>query len=124
MTKQKKRQPCAAPSRTKAKKMLDVESCRRLGFDRAIEDLEGQKFGKLTVIENLPKPELDQKNRNRRVLVKCNCGTTPAFEARVDNLRSGETSSCGCGWKSHVQKWRSTKLTNPPKNYKKMAAAE
>lgn len=54
----------------------------------------GKRFGKLTVIEELPGIPR-QKNKTRRVIkCKCDCGSTTT--AYLENLASGNTSSCGC----------------------------
>lgn len=53
------------------------------------EDLIGQVFGKLTVID------LDQESSGRRKWIcKCSCGNT--VSVREYNLKSGNSQSCGC----------------------------
>lgn len=54
-----------------------------------IEDLTGQTFGKLTVLQK-------DNNIGERVkwLCKCECGNLIAVQA--NNLKSGHTHSCGC----------------------------
>lgn len=49
------------------------------------KDLIGQKFGRLTVIENLP---------NSKKRCKCDCGNI--VDVTTVNLTSGNTQSCGC----------------------------
>lgn len=52
----------------------------------------GSKFGMLTVIDLIPTP-LGKKS-NRRVRVRCDCGTIKDIAAY--QLTSGRTKSCGC----------------------------
>lgn len=53
------------------------------------EDLVGQVFGKLTVID------LDQESSGiRKWICKCSCGNT--VSVREYNLKSGNSQSCGC----------------------------
>ena len=56
-------------------------------------DLEGQQFGKLTVIKKVPKPE-NKKDNNNYWLCKCECGNQTITSA--SSLVTGETKSCGC----------------------------
>lgn len=50
----------------------------------------GQKFGRLTVIEELP----ERKHGSRVYRCKCDCGNI--INARKDMLKNGNTRSCGC----------------------------
>lgn len=53
----------------------------------------GEKYGRLTIIDELPKQEL--KNNKYRVMVcQCDCGNI--VNVRLGNLRSGNSLSCGC----------------------------
>jgi hypothetical protein len=52
-------------------------------------DLVGQKFGRLTVLE-------DVGRRNRKVLWRCLCDCGNIIEVTGSNLQSGNTQSCGC----------------------------
>lgn len=54
-----------------------------------LQNLIGQKFNKLTVIDG---PII--KNKKTFWLCKCECGKTKL--ARADQLKSGATKSCGC----------------------------
>jgi hypothetical protein len=56
-------------------------------------DLTGQKFGRLTVIERVKKPE-HLKGKKTYWLCRCDCGKENIV-TRSD-LRSKKTSSCGC----------------------------
>lgn len=57
---------------------------------REYPNLIGERFGKLTVIEQVP----SDKNGNRKCLCKCDCGGEHI--ATTGNLRSGRTTNCGC----------------------------
>ena len=54
-------------------------------------DLTGCRFGRLVVIEQVPTSALDNK---RRWLCRCDCGNT--LITTTQNLRKGDTKSCGC----------------------------
>lgn len=55
------------------------------------ENLVGQRFGRLTVIEKMPPP----KNR-RGAYWKCRCDCGNEIVTRQYNLKCGDTKSCGC----------------------------
>lgn len=57
------------------------------------QDLTGQKFSRLTVIE------LDKSSKNIRWLCKCDCGTIKSI--LPGNLKTGDIKSCGCLNKSY-----------------------
>ena len=69
-------------------------SCGCLQKEKAsqtsLKDLTGQRFGKLLVLERA------KNNSNKRVkwVCQCDCGTIK--EVLGENLRSGESMSCGC----------------------------
>lgn len=50
----------------------------------------GQKFGRLTVLEELP----ERKHNTRVYRCKCDCGNI--IDVRKDMLKNGNTKSCGC----------------------------
>lgn len=61
---------------------------------RALEIKRGQRFGRLTVIRELPKiPDSDGVLR-RIFKLQCECGTE--CEIRLIQLTAGGTQSCGC----------------------------
>lgn len=62
----------------------------------------GEEFGRLTVIS-----EMTRRNSRSLVVVQCSCGSE-AFEARVDQLKDGNTSSCGCYHKDAVREASTT----------------
>lgn len=53
------------------------------------ENLAGQRFGKLLIIERAP-----NRGRNTAWLCKCDCGESKVVPAY--RLKSGRTASCGC----------------------------
>lgn len=53
-------------------------------------DLSGQRFGKLTVIKD------SGKRVNHKVMWLCQCDCGNQIEVSGDNLKSGNTKSCGC----------------------------
>lgn len=59
-----------------------------------IKDISGQKFGYLTI---LSLRAIGDKGK-RRTLCICQCDCGNKLETRLDNLKSGNTKSCGC-WK-------------------------
>lgn len=58
------------------------------GFKNVIEDLSGQKFGQLTVLNEV------KKIKRAHWLCRCDCGKELFLEAR--NIKSNHTRSCGC----------------------------
>ena len=60
-------------------------------------DLAGERFGRLTVIERSP-------NDGRRTMWKCRCQCGSTVTVRAENLRSGNTQSCGCYEKEQTVK--------------------
>ncbi len=54
-----------------------------------LQDLTGQRFGRLTVIERA-----DNKGTKTRWLCQCDCGNKVIKEG--SNLKNGDTKSCGC----------------------------
>lgn len=54
------------------------------------EDLTGQRFGRLTVLEFVP------NDRTKSSYWKCECKCGRIIVARMSDLKKGKTSSCGC----------------------------
>lgn len=54
-------------------------------------DLIGEKFGRLTVIEEIP-----ERTKDHRILYLCECECGKTISVRAKDLRSGNTNSCGC----------------------------
>lgn len=67
-------------------------------------DLTGQKYGRLTVIEEDFEAEKQAaiEGRKRRVRWKCVCDCGKATTVSTDDLRSGNTISCGCYIKEFI----------------------
>lgn len=62
-------------------------------------DFMGQRFGRLTVIGEVPKEE---RNCKVRVLIcQCDCGNI--VKVRAGNLSSGNSTSCGCFAKENAR---------------------
>ena len=59
-----------------------------------INDLTGQRFGKLTVIKRAEDYISPKGVRRIRWLCRCDCGNEKAF--LTQGLRNGKTKSCGC----------------------------
>lgn len=55
------------------------------------ENLIGQKFNRLTVVELLP-----DRDNFRRKIYKCQCECGNYINVRASDLKSGNTKSCGC----------------------------
>ena len=64
-----------------------------------MDNILGQQFGRLMVLE-----VLDGDRKHLKVLAICECGITKAV--RLDHLRSGSTTSCGCWNKERSGKQR------------------
>lgn len=52
----------------------------------------GEKYAKLTILEEGPRSRLDK----RQVWCSCDCGNPEPTLVQVNNIISGNTSSCGC----------------------------
>lgn len=63
---------------------------------RTIEVIEGQKFGRLTIISCLPIHKRVGKQKSLRIFYKCKCECGSIREYRKDYLIKGSTKSCGC----------------------------
>ncbi len=57
-------------------------------------NLLGQRIGKLTIIEERPSQRYACGKSHRQYLCQCDCGNQTVIT--VENLRSGNTKSCGC----------------------------
>jgi hypothetical protein len=62
---------------------------------KKVHELVGQRFGKLTVVKEVPRKD----RKHVRWLCLCDCGRS--VEPTTDNLRSGNTKSCGCSRAKH-----------------------
>lgn len=66
--------------------------------------LEGQRFGLLTVIGF---SHIDEKSKGSCWLCRCVCGTEKIVSGH--NLRSGLITDCGCTWKSRITTHNATR---------------
>lgn len=57
--------------------------------------MTGQTFGHLTVVDTAEPKRRSRGRLRHRVVVACDCGS-PQRIVEVDNLRRGNTTSCGC----------------------------
>ena len=78
-----------------------TQSCGCIKFNNplVVEDLTGQKFGRLTVLgRDLDKDKLlhDSGNKGVHWLCKCDCGNPKLSSVTGYQLKSGHTQSCGC----------------------------
>lgn len=64
------------------------------------ENLLGQKFGRLTVVEWIPPKE--RKSQMFAWKCKCDCGSDKVVITATVKLKSGQTKSCGCLKKERI----------------------
>lgn len=73
-----------------------VNSCGCMRYKKISDssriDLEGQRYGRLTVVKWIPFDE--RKNKRNLWLCKCDCGNY--IETNTGKLKTGHTQSCGC----------------------------
>lgn len=65
--------------------------------NRPLKDYAGARFGRLVALSLI---ERDLAENNHLWLFRCDCGTEKA--ARIKNVRSGNTTSCGCAFSEMV----------------------
>lgn len=58
--------------------------------NRPMKDLSGQRFGRLVALSLVER----DRNRNHKWLFRCDCGVEKVV--RVNLVKQGKTSSCGC----------------------------
>lgn len=58
-----------------------------------VDDLTGRRFGRWTVLKQVPIPEYHAETC-AFWLCRCDCGTEKVVSAK--NLKKGATNSCGC----------------------------
>lgn len=63
-------------------------------MDSRVRDIRGQKFGKLTVLERVA--DSVTKSGKKLVTWKCKCDCGKECIVKSTNLKSGNTTSCGC----------------------------
>ena len=96
--------------------------CIKFNNPNIIEDLTGQKFGRLTVIgRDIERDKKDNKNGKNRThwLCQCDCGNPKLASVTGHQLKSGHTQSCGCYASEQIAKRNkkySTKINSYIKN--------
>ncbi len=68
-------------------------------MSRVLEDLSGQRFGRLVVLNLSDKRD---KSKNRYWECQCDCGNVTVVLAY--SLKNGNTKSCGCGYIENLRK--------------------
>jgi hypothetical protein len=69
---------------------------RRHGGGRPAIDLAGDRYGKLLVVERVPKPTAMVNGPGVWFSCECNCGRTAIFSS--ERLRSGKVLDCDGAW--------------------------
>lgn len=73
--------------------------CSKFNNPKNIEDLTGQKFGRLTVIGRDLERDIEENKQGKKSvhwLCKCDCGSNKRPSVTGYQLKSGHTQSCGC----------------------------
>jgi hypothetical protein len=74
--------------------------CLKVEFGKSkLQDITGQKFGKLTVLKRGPNTKLGLSTW----YCECDCGNTPEKPVKASDMKNGNTKSCGCHHKGIVQ---------------------
>lgn len=68
----------------------DMQKVREENGRNRKNDICGQRFGNLTVLQD------SGKRKNRKVLWTCQCDCGNIVDVTTSNLRTGHTTSCGC----------------------------
>ena len=77
---------------------------KELSSERALDNLIGQRFGKLVVVKRA-------ENRGKEVCWECKCDCGNIHIARANDLKKGNTKSCGCLYKNDLKGKRFERLT-------------
>jgi hypothetical protein len=56
-----------------------------------VKNIAGQHFGLLVALEHI------RQNKHKKALWRCRCACGNVTQVQGGNLRSGNTTSCGCG---------------------------
>lgn len=73
-----------------------TKSCGCLAHDLAIDDLTGQKFGKLTVLKQVSRPENVATISRAYWLCRCDCGSEIIVRSSALKDINNGIQSCGC----------------------------
>jgi len=71
-----------------------IKKALAVGYKRPTEDLTGQTFGRLTVVEPAQRSVTPKGRELFRWICSCSCGET--FNVLHDSLKAGKALSCGC----------------------------
>ena len=74
---------------------------RKNNMRKKLEVKTGDIYGHLTIIREVEQHIQPSGQKKRRFLCQCDCGSVPV-EVWLSNLRSGNTTSCGCVQKESV----------------------
>lgn len=96
--------------------MVNAEDVFKGGQMKKIQDLTGQKFGRLTVLERAPN-YITPKGRQRSNW-KCQCECGKIITVIGTHLRNGNTKSCGCLQKEKAKQLLKDYHKYPNTNYK------
>lgn len=66
----------------------------------SLKDLTGQRFGRLVVLR---KSEGNRPNDKGRIFWECQCDCGNQVSVRAGALTSGNTKSCGCARRTHLE---------------------
>ena len=75
---------------------------RKNNMRKKLEVKTGDIYGHLTIIREVEQHIQPSGQKKRRFLCQCDCGSAPV-EVWLSNLRSGNTTSCGCVQKERVK---------------------
>jgi hypothetical protein len=70
-----------------------IRSCGCIPRGYSAENIEGQRFGRLTAVRRVG------SSRRRASMWECRCRCGRLTTARLDQLRDGTTQSCGCWYR-------------------------
>lgn len=80
-----------------------------MAANSTFEDITGERFGRLTVIERSERTQTSRNNDRKYVFWRCRCDCGNETEVITSHLTSGKVVSCGCYQKEMVQVMAETK---------------
>lgn len=96
--------------------MVNAEDVFKGGQMKKIQDLTGQRFGRLTVLERAPNYITPKGTQRSNWKCQCDCGKIVTVIGT--HLRNGNTKSCGCLQKEKAKQLLKDYHENPNTNYK------
>lgn len=72
-------------------------------------EVVGEKFGRLTVLEDRDDTKHKEERKRRTLLCQCECGNI--IEVNKYKVTSGYTRSCGCLFQETIDKWAESRKT-------------